>query len=273
MHRIIISTFILSSLSGCTNLFFQPMQQHVRTPADIGLDYHDVAINSSDGTVLHGWYLPSKGEARGSVLFMHGNAENISTHIGSVYWLPAQGYNVLLFDYRGYGRSAGVAELHGAYRDADAALNYFDQLPDTQNLPLFVFGQSLGGAIAIGTVARSSLKDRVDALIVESSFSSYKKIVREKLAEFWLTWPLQWPLSWTVSDRYKPSEFVADISPTPLLLVHSKEDRIVPASHSETLYEHANEPKQLWLLSNGAHISLINDDKQRQRLLEYLSQY
>ena len=78
MIRSFLAMLMLSSLSGCTNLFFQPMQQHVRTPADIGLDYHDVAISSSDGTLLHGWYLPSEGKARGSVLFLHGNAENIS---------------------------------------------------------------------------------------------------------------------------------------------------------------------------------------------------
>jgi fermentation-respiration switch protein FrsA (DUF1100 family) len=247
------------------------MSKLIRTPADIDLDYHNVTFSSSDGTLLHGWFLPAQGKPRGSVLFMHGNAENISTHIGSVYWLPAQGYNVLLFDYRGYGRSEGVAEMHGVYRDAQAALLYFDQLPDTQGLPLFVFGQSIGAAIAITTVATSPIKDRVTALIAESSFSSYHKIVRDKAGELWFTWPFQYPISWTFSDRYSPDKFIADISPVPLLLVHSRSDRIIPYNHSEALYEIARQPKELWLTDNGGHLSVNSDGEQRGRLLEYLN--
>jgi len=256
---------------GCSNMFFIPMQQHVRTPTDIGLDYRDILFESSDGTPLHGWFLPAKGEVRGSILFLHGNAENISTHIGSVYWLPEAGYNVLLFDYRGYGKSGGVAELHGVMRDAEAAIKQTIEINETTDLPVIVYGQSVGAAISTYAVAHSLYKNQIDALIVESGFSSYRQIAREKLASFWLTWALQYPLSWTFSDDYKPIDAIPLITPIPLLLVYSEEDFIIPSHHGQQLYAAAEQPKQLWLAPNGRHISVFSRPEQRKRLLDYLN--
>lgn len=251
-------------------MFFIPMQQHVRTPTEIGLTYHDIEFNSSDNTPLHGWYLPAQGKPRGSILFLHGNAENISTHIGAVHWLPAADYNVFLFDYRGYGKSGGAAELHGVMRDAEAAIKQFITMPETQNLPVIIYGQSIGASISIHAVAHSQYHNQIDALIVESAFSSYRQIAREKLGALWLTWPLQYPLSWTFSDAYKPIDAIPLISPIPLLLVYSEEDFIVPSHHGQQLYAAAKQPKQLWLIPNGRHISVFTRPEQRQRLLDYL---
>ena len=118
---LLLIPMLLLFVAGCTSQFFIPMQQHVRTPTDIGLTYDNIGFESSDGTSLHGWWLPANGRAKATILFLHGNAENISTHIGSVHWLPAAGYNVFLFDYRGYGKSAGAVELDGIMRDAHGA--------------------------------------------------------------------------------------------------------------------------------------------------------
>ncbi len=273
MRKLILLGIALGSLlqQGCSNMFFIPMSQHVRTPTDIGLEYRDILFESSDGTALHGWFLPAKGKARGSVLFLHGNAENISTHIGSVHWLPEAGYNVLLFDYRGYGKSGGVAELHGVMRDAEAAIKQMIEMDETRGLPVIVYGQSIGAAIASYIVAHSHYRDQIDAAIIESGFSSYRQIVREKLASFWLTWPLQYPLSWTVSDDYKPIDAIPLIAPIPLLLVYSEEDFIIPPHHGQQLFEAANQPKQLWLVPNGRHISVFARPEQRLRLLDYLN--
>ena len=270
MLRLTLSLIFITLLPGCSNMFFIPMKKLVRTPADIGLEYRDIEFESSDGMPLHGWLLPAEGDAKGSVLFLHGNAENISTHIGSVFWLPSEGYNVFLFDYRGYGKSRGAAELHGIIRDAEAAITQLTRLPETQNTPLIVYGQSVGAAISSYAVAHSKHRSHIDALIVESSFSSYRLIAREKLGDFWLTWPLQYPLSWTVSDRYKPIDAIPLITPIPLLFVYSEEDYIVPPHHGELLFEAANEPKQLWRVPNGRHISVFSRPEERQRLLDYL---
>lgn len=263
---------VLVSLSqqGCTGMFFIPMERLVRTPDEIGLVYRDIEFQSGDGTPLHGWFLPAEGPVRGSILFLHGNAENISTHIGSVYWLPAEGFNVFLFDYRGYGTSSGTPDLHGVMHDADAALGHLVEMQTTRGIPVVVFGQSIGAAIAIYTVAHSGYRDRIDALVAEGAFASYRRIAREKLAAFWLTWPFQYPLSWTISDQYAPIDAVPKVAPIPLLLVYSEGDPIVPASHGQLLFDAASEPKQLWRVPDGRHIGAFTRSEQRRRLLEYV---
>lgn len=270
MRRIALLALLSLLLTGCTNLFFMPMEQLVRTPAEIGLEYRDIEFRSSDGTLLHGWWLPAKDTARGTVLFLHGNAENISTHIASVHWLPEHGYNVFLFDYRGYGKSQGASEIEGVIRDVESAIATTIELQEKSDQPIIVFGQSLGGGLAIYAVAHSAHRDHIKALIVESVFNSYRQIAREKFAGFWLTWPLQYPLSWTVTGRYNPIDSVADIAPIPLLLIYGKADSIVPYHHGQQLFDAAAPPKELWLIPDGRHITTFASPLQRQRLLEYL---
>jgi fermentation-respiration switch protein FrsA (DUF1100 family) len=203
---------------------------------------------------------------------LHGNAENISTHIMSVRWLPARGFNVFLLDYRGYGASGGAASLSGVQDDMDAALRTLLARKDVDPNRVVVFGQSLGGSIAIYNVAHSPYRQHIRALVVESAFASYRQITREKLADFWLTWPLQWPLSWTVSDEYSPSAVVAGISPIPLLIIHGDHDPIVPLNHGQRLYELAREPKQLWVVSGGGHIQAFQSQTYRDRFVAYLTE-
>jgi fermentation-respiration switch protein FrsA (DUF1100 family) len=123
---------------------------------------------------------------------VHGNAQNISTHIGAVAWLPAEGFDVLLFDYRGYGSSEGTPSLGGLQHDFEAALALLLDSPELDAGPVVVFGQSLGAAVAITGLAASPERDRVAGLVIEGGCTSYRDVAREKLAGLWLTWPLQW---------------------------------------------------------------------------------
>ena len=270
MRRFLLMLLACGLLQSCATVFFQPQRALVMTPDRLGLDYQDVYIDTPDGVRLHAWYLPAQGEARGTVLFLHGNAENISTHIASIYWLPERQYHVLLLDYRGYGRSAGAPMLDGMVLDVEAALAWLATRPEVEKHGMVVFGQSLGGALAVYAVAHSAHRDRIKALIIDSAFSDYRAIVREKLAEFWLTWPMQWPLSLTVDERYSPLRAVADISPTPLLIIHGEHDSIVPMHHAERLYAGANEPKTLWRIAEAGHIQALTRPEQRRRLADYL---
>ena len=271
MPNLLIAALLSISLMGCNGVFFQPYREWVQTPDRLGLVYEDVRFQANDGTSLHAWFLPAQGKAIGTILFLHGNAENISTHIGAVYWLPARGFNVFLPDYRGYGMSQGVPSFPGVQDDVNSALRTLLARKDVQAGRIVVFGQSLGGAIAIYNVAHSPYRQHIRALVTESAFASYHQIAREKLAHFWLSWPLQYPLSWTVSDAYSPSAAVAQISPIPFLVIHGDQDQIVPLHHGQRLFELAKEPKQLWIVKGGGHIEAFRHQAYRDQFVAYLT--
>ena len=263
---LLISIFLLA---GCSRLFFYPQKELLRRPSDIGVGYEEVHFLSEDGVNLSGWFLPARGYAKGTILFFHGNAENISTHVAAVYWLPEQGFNVFIIDYRGFGNSDGKPDIEGVHLDAQASLSYLVKRDDVDPDRIIIFGQSIGGAIAIYTAATSNIPLR--AVIAESSFSSYPDIMQEKLSEMFLTWPFQW-LAKTMTTRYDPVKVIQDISPVPLLLIHGDNDVVVSVRHTYKLYEAAQDNKQLWILENGGHISAFVPKRKdyRQRLVCYM---
>jgi len=240
-------------LTGCSGLLFAPQRELLPNPERLGVAYRDVNFASADGTPLHGWFLPAVGPAEGTVVFLHGNAENISTHIGSVYWLPARRFNVFLFDYRGFGHSGGEPDLKGATEDAAAAIREARTLPGVDPDRLVVFGQSIGGAIAVYAVATGA-REGVRLVVAESTFAGYRRIAREKLGDAWLTWAFQWPLSFLIPDRYSAGPVAARVAPIPLLVIHGDADPIVPLRHGLALYDAAADPKRLWVVPGGGHI-------------------
>ena len=133
------------------------------------------------------------------ILFFHGNAENISTHFANVYWLVAHGYDVYLFDYRGYGQSEGEAELDPIVDDMQMLIGHvLDDLP--ANNKLIVMGQSLGASLSIYSVAHRRYRDRIEALVSVAAFSDYHDIAQDALSSSWVFWLFQWPLSKTISN-------------------------------------------------------------------------
>ena len=257
-------------LAGCTQAFFQPQRVLVDTPGTAGLRYEEFALRAADGVELFSWFLPARGTPQATVLFLHGNAENISTHYASVAWMPGEGFNVLVLDYRGYGRSGGAPSLAGVQLDLDAALRALLERRDVDPQRIVLFGQSLGGALAIHYAARGAHRASLRAVVADSAFADYRLIVREKMAGFFLTWPFQWLSVFTVDNDYSPQAAIGDVSPMPLLLIHGESDEIVPPHHSRQLYEIAREPKDLWLVPAARHIQALHDPALRRRLADFL---
>jgi len=277
---LVIATF---ALSGCSGLFFFPDQTTYITPDRLNLEYSDAFINTADGEVLHGWWLPAVAQqsdgsnagannARGTVYYLHGNAQNISSHIMNVAWLPAEGYNVFALDYRGYGRSTGAPDIEGVLHDVETGMRWLIQQPHTQGKPIFLLGQSLGGALAIPLAAEWQQRNEqppLDGVILDGTFAGFRAIARDKLASFWLTWPLQAPLSWTIPDDYEGADYIGRISPTPLLMIHSVRDGIIPFANGETLYQAAKEPKT-FLQTDTPHTATFALPEYQKSLVDFL---
>ncbi len=266
--------FTLLLLSGCSNLtslFFYPQTQYVRTPADIDLAYEEVTTQAHDGTELVSWFLPattemSKGGDSPIVLFLHGNAENISTHIGSVYWLPEQGVNVFLLDYRGYGHSQGEPYIPAIFQDVEASLIWLrKRFP---NKRVYIFGQSIGSAVATTSMAMFKDEYDVSGLILDASFTGYRDIAQHVAPSSPITW-IMWPFTWLLPTLWDPIEYIDQISPKPILMLHSRDDGILPYELGQELFNKAKQPK-VWQESQGGHIQSFNFDEYRKTLLKFL---
>jgi len=269
VHRIALLVIVLTLLlADCTGLFFKPMRQFIDDPLVMRYAPQDVLFKSPDGLNLHGWYVRARNE-KGAVLVCHGNVENISTHIKLDLWLVDAGYSVFIFDYRGFGRSEGAPDIRGVHRDAEAALEtLLLTLPRIGKDGIFVFGKSLGASIAVYTVAHSPYKDRVKALVLDSPFSSYRRIAREKVADSIIGWPFQYPLSLLVNDEFSPERFIRDIAPIPIVIVHGNDDPVVPAHHSDILFDAALPPKEMREVAQPGHVLAQDDAMTRERILK-----
>jgi fermentation-respiration switch protein FrsA (DUF1100 family) len=261
---------LAAGIAGCTPVFFQPSTTLFATPGQFGIDYKPVEFAAADGTALFAWFLPARGPAKATVLYLHGNAENISTHFPNVAWMPAAGFNVLAIDYRGYGGSEGRPSLAGVQLDIDAAMRTLLARSDVDPQRIIVFGQSLGGALAIYYVAHSAYRQHVRAVVVDSAFSDYRLVAKEKMADLVLTWPFQWLPNFTVDNDYSPRAAVAALSPIPLLLIHGERDGIVPPHHSRLLFDQAQAPKDLWSIPDAGHIQALRNAAVRKRLADFL---
>ncbi len=243
------------------------------TPNRLGLEYQDVTLKTEDDLMLHGWFLPAKGETKGSIYFLHGNAENISTHLHSVYWLPEMGYQVFLIDYRGFGLSEGTPDLPGALNDVKTGFNWLIKQQSVSDKPVFLLGQSLGASMAIYFAATDdTAKNHLSGVISDAAFTRYRDIARHVADQTWLTWPLQYPVSWSVVRQYDPIDYIGSLSPIPLLLIHSQDDVIIPFKYSIALFETAAEPKTR-IETKGLHSMTFNNPQNRWVLLNFFEKH
>lgn len=263
---------LLLCVASCSSLLFYPEPGEPFTPDVAKLTWRPVTLQSADGVSLHAWWLPAKAgvPVKGTVLHLHGNGGNLSRHLGGSWWLPAEGYQVLMLDYRGYGLSEGSADLPGVYLDIQAALDWLRQAPESQGQPLILLGQSLGGALGIHYLAgHPSEAARFKALVFDGAPASYRKVGRFALSTSWLTWPLQVPLSWAVPDGDSAIAAAEHIGPIPKLLFQSLDDSVVPLENGIELYK-ALPPPRVLQLTRGGHVQTFADPTFRQVMLRFL---
>ena len=254
-------------LSGCSDLFFYPAIGTLATPEYVGLKYENLSLKSENGARLHAWLVKSEGVSKGTVVFFHGNAENITTHTFGVMFLCRAGYDVLAVDYQGYGDSEGDPSFDKMAQDIRAATDY---ALDTLTYPVFVLGQSLGASMTAVALADYARQNEIAGIVFDSGFSKMRRIAREKIASVWLLWPFQYPLSFLVSEK-NPEKAVAKIA-VPKLFLASETDDVVPFSHTRRLYAAALEPKKMLITKTGAHIMTLHTTEGRAALLKFLDE-
>ncbi len=233
-------------LGGCASLPFSPEKKLVATPSDRGLAWEDAHIPTPDGLILNGWYLPAP-EAGGTdrpgrgftLLFFHGNAGNISHRLESLRIFHGLGLNVLIIDYRGFGKSEGRVSVNGTRIDALAAWDWLEQQKGLTPERIVLFGRSLGGAVAASLAEQT----KPAGLIIESSFTSLYDVGSFLFPHL--------PVRWFLPQDY---DSVASLKgkQIPLLVVHSPEDTLVPYKLGRALYDSYQGPKT-FLEIHGSH--------------------
>lgn len=213
------------------------------TPQDIGLEYETLRLATEDGEWLHGWYVPAQ-VARATLLFCHGNAGNIAHRLESLRIFNELGLSVVLFDYRGYGQSTGKPSEAGTYLDVDAAWRYLLEERRLAPRDIVIAGRSLGAAVAADLASRTVPA----AVVLESAFIS----VPAMAAEIYPWLPPGLPGLYQYDNRAKLAQLTR-----PLLIVHSRDDEIIPFAHAETLYKEAGGLKQLLELRGGHNDGIL----------------
>ena len=225
------------------SLLYFPSAVCDRTPGELGLAYRDVAIETEDGERLHGWWVPSASSPLGHVLLFHGNAGNVCDRLLHAELLVASGFDVLLFDYRGYGRSSGKPSEQGTYHDARAALAALADQPGVEGSRVVYVGESLGAAVALALAIERPPR----ALVLQSAFASVREMAR-----------VHYPFipAALVPDAYPSLRLIRRLE-APLLVLHGERDEVVPPSQGRALFEAAPEPKRLRLFPGIAHNDLV----------------
>lgn len=220
-------------------VFLPEMDRGYRTsPAAIGLPFTALKLATADGETLDGWYVPAGGARSDLVIFFHGNAGNIGHRLEYLRMFHDLGLATLIVDYRGYGLSTGQPSEQGSYLDAEAAWRHATQALDFASERIVLFGESLGGGVASWLAA----KNRPAALVLASTFTSVPDMGAD-------LYPLL-PIRLLANIRYDSLAQLAHIA-CPLLVIHSRNDDIIPFAHGQRLFDAARAPKQFLEIAGG----------------------
>jgi len=237
-----------------------PYRELEGTPEAVKLAYEDVSFTASDGVKLTGWYVPAE-DARGTILFCHGNGGNISHRLDTLTILNALKVNVFIFDYRGYGASEGEPSEEGTYLDAEAAWTYLAEERKAAPDDVVVFGRSLGGGIASHLATTHTPR----ALVLESTFTSVADMAA---GIYWYM-----PVHLLCRFGYTVEKNMTQVK-CPVLVVHSPQDDMVPYAQGRKVFEAAPDPKEFLEIRGGHNDGfLITGGTYEKGLDAFLSRY
>lgn len=232
-----------------TRFIFFPSRLISSTPDDVGLSYQDIElkISTPSGKIetVHCWWIPSETNPNQKVIIdLHGNRNTIEGNIGYAEQFHEMGLSVLLVEYRGYGRSTNrFPSEKTVYQDVEAAWNYLVNERQINPHNIYVFGHSLGGAIAINLALKHT---EIAGLIIESSFTNIREMIDYK-KKYWM-----FPINLILTQKFDSLAKISALK-MPILLTHGTEDELIPKTMSEDLFNAAIEPKQLLIVAGAGH--------------------
>ena len=229
-------------------------------PSRLGLSFEEVDFSSTDGVRLHGWFIPAQN-SRGVLLFLHGNAGNITHRLDSIAIFNRLGLSVFIFDYRGFGQSSGRPTEQGTYDDAESAWQYLTARRGIAPTDIVIFGRSLGASIGAWLAARATPL----ALILESAFTSAPDVAAKY---YWFL-----PVRALARIRYDTDAYLRQVT-APVLVIHSADDEIIPVEHGKQLFAAAGEPKSFLELWGGHNEGfLLSEPVYSEGLDEFLTRH
>ena len=231
-------------------LTFLPVPDLPATPEAYGLPFEEAVFETVDGVELHGWHIPGRrsdpAHAPLTLLHFHGNAENIAYLLPLAELTREAGYDLLLLDYRGYGRSRGRPSEAGIYRDGEAALEYLRRRGVTPDR-VVLWGRSLGAAVAVDL---ASGENRPAGVVLESAFTSVRELLREGGGL------VLYPLSFLSTYRFDQAGKIGRVK-APLLFVHGTDDEVVPYHLGRRLFDLAPGSREFLSIEGGGHNDLL----------------
>lgn len=225
-----------------TWLIFPGNRNLSQTPEQLGLVYENLNLSVGDETT-NAWFVHGP-DSRGVILYSHGNAESVSSCLPMAAIYRGLGFDVMLYDYGGYGRSTGRASERRCCADIRAAWRYLTHERGIPPERIVLFGRSLGG----GPTADLAAEVKPGAVVLESTFLSAAKLGQQKL--------LIWPVKWLIRHRFDTESKFSRIR-APILVVHSADDWVVPFRHGKRLFELAQEPKQFLQIQGGHNTGIF----------------
>ncbi len=264
-----ILLILMGLLTSCSTFFYYPDSKTYFTPEQFVKSYQSFDIKTEDGITIKAKLLKTKNKVpKGTIIQFHGNAQNMSSHMASLVWLTELGYDLFIFDYRGYGNSEGSPDPEGLNFDAQAALKKAKECQIERKAKKFiVYGQSLGGAVLMRALEDYGTEG-IDHLILESTFMSYRNIAIKKMKSGAITY-LFFPLAYLIVNNSYSASSVPEI---PLLVIHGKKDPVVEFEFGEEIFNKGKEPKELWQIPEEQHINayFVEQGKYRGKLINYL---
>jgi len=238
-----------------TSHVYFPSRRLRNTPAEVGLEYEDVELWTADGVRIHGWFIPAAGRARATMLYCHGNGGNIGDRVYIIRILNDLGLNVMIFDYRGYGASSGRPSEKGTYLDAEAAYAYVLKKENNDPDRVIVYGKSLGGAVGIDLMTRKKAR----ALISDSVFTSTSAMAEEIYPGL--------PVKHILRIKYDSISKIGRVG-MPKLIIHSRDDEIVPFRHGEALFDAAGAPKEFYIMRGDHNYAVYEHEAEFKRRID-----